>query len=435
MKTVSILWWLALSLVVFIFAAALPFPLVAQYFCNNQEALPGQLAAVNSVLGTNVARWTDPAWQAGLAAQLPAGIEVVLLDGNREIFRAGPSTVDSSRPARLMIMNGSQVTGIAEIYDVTPCGGKIYVTLAIPLSLLTQVVVALGIIALLYPTLLRPLAAMSRAARQVAAGDLDFQLPASRVREVNEVASAFHAMGDALRGSLNRQAELEQERGFFISAIAHDLRTPLFALRGYLAGLERGLAATPEKAAHYIAVCQEKADALEALIASLFAYSRLEYLEQAPERAALDFSQLANRSLEDIRLPAEARGITLSTNGSPAFCAVRADASLMPRALGNLLDNALRYTPDGGAIHLTWRKDHDRLTFTVADTGPGIDPRDLPHLFTPLYRGETSRSRETGGAGLGLAIARRILQAHGGDLTAANRAEGGAEFAGSFPAN
>ena len=100
---------------------------------------------------------------------------------------------------------------------------------------------------------------------------------------------------------------------------------------------------------------------------------------------------------------------------------------------GNLLDNALRYTPDGGAIHLTRRKDHDRLTFTVSDSGPGIDPRDLPHLFTPLYRGETSRSRETGGAGLGLTIARRILQAHVGDVTAANRAEGGAGFAGSFP--
>jgi signal transduction histidine kinase len=69
----------------------------------------------------------------------------------------------------------------------------------------------------------------------------------------------------------------------------------------------------------------------------------------------------------------------------------------------------------------------------VADTGPGIDPHDLPHLFTPLYRSETSRSRETGGAGLGLTIARRILRAHGGDLTAANRPEGGAEFAASFP--
>jgi signal transduction histidine kinase len=186
---------------------------------------------------------------------------------------------------------------------------------------------------------------MSKAARQVAAGDLDFHLPASRVREVDEVAGAFHAMGDALRISITRQAELEQERRFFISAIAHDLRTPLFALRGHLAGLERGLANTPEKADHYLAVCQEKADDLEHLIADLFAYSRLEYLEQAPERGPLDFGRLVDKAVEDVRLPAQARDITTSVDGPQAAHTVQADGALLARALGNLLDNALRYTP------------------------------------------------------------------------------------------
>jgi signal transduction histidine kinase len=239
-------------------------------------------------------------------------------------------------------------------------------------------------------------------------------------------------MGDALRGALTRQAELEQERRFFISAIAHDLRTPLFALRGYLAGLERGLAATPEKAAHYVAVCQEKADALEHLIANLFDYSRLEYLEQTPQRAPLDFGQLAARAVEDARLLAQERGLTLTLEAGSGSGAVQADGALLARALGNLLDNALRYTPAGGAIRVAWHAEPGRITFSVADSGPGLDPRDLPHLFSPLYRGETSRSRETGGAGLGLTIAQRILRAHGGELTAANRPEGGAEFTGSF---
>jgi signal transduction histidine kinase len=246
-------------------------------------------------------------------------------------------------------MNGAQIAGVADIYDVTPCGGQIYVSLAIPRSLLTQLLAALGIIWVLNPYVMRPLAAMSQAARQVVVGDLDFQLPPSRVREVAEVAAAFDVMGGALQSSLSRQAELEEERRFFISVIAHGLRTPLFALRGYLEGLGRGLAATPEKAAHYVAVCQEKADALERLIADLFAYSRLEYLEQAPQRETLDFGVLLGQALDDIRLPAEARHIALPVHGPAAAHTVQADGALLARALGNLLDNALRYTPDGGS--------------------------------------------------------------------------------------
>src|SRR5258705_12696698 len=104
----------------------------------------------------------------------------------------------------------------------------------------------------------------------------------------------------------------------------------------------------------------------------------------------------------------------------------------MPRVLVNLLDNALRYTPNGGTIHSTWAKTNGMVRFAVADSGPGSASQDLPHLFEPLYRAESSRNRQTGGAGLGLTIARRILQAHGGDLTASNRAGGGAEFTGFF---
>jgi signal transduction histidine kinase len=112
---------------------------------------------------------------------------------------------------------------------------------------------------------------------------------------------------------------------------------------------------------------------------------------------------------------------------------VEGDEHLLGRAVENLLDNALRYTPAGGKIEVRCGADGEVVQFTVADTGPGIAPRDLPHLFEPMYRADPSRSRETGGTGLGLAIARRILRAHGGDLRASNRAGGGAEFSGLLP--
>jgi signal transduction histidine kinase len=435
MKTLRIQYWLVLALAVYIVIALLPFPLVANVLCSSDKPSPEALSLAQTV-NANFALWGDPAWQKSLLAKIPGDSSLVLLNGSgKELFRAGKPPFDPT-PAgynQVLVMDGARLLGTADLYNVSACGGRIYGTLAIPVSLALQIGSTLVIAWVLARYVMKPLAAMSAAARMVASGNLDFQVPRSRVREVAEVSAAFAVMGDALRGSLTRQAELEQDRRFFISAIAHDLRAPLFALRGYLSGLEKGLAITPEKTAHYIAVCQEKADTLERLITDLFAFARLEYLEQSPQPARIDFAHLVNQAVEDSRLQAGARQIDLAIESSPSPCEVTADGAFLARALGNLLENALRYTPQGGAIRVSWVKEHGLVRFSVSDTGPGIDPADLPHVFDPLYRAETSRNRDTGGAGLGLTIARRILLAHGGSLTAANRPEGGAVFSGTFP--
>lgn len=434
-RTLAIRYWLAIALAAYYVCAVSPFVFTGAVLCSRERPAPEALT-ISNMLSSEIDQWTDPAWQRALVAEMPERLSVVLLQGDREIFRAGKQPIDPTAAGRtqIIVMNGTQQVGVANLYDLQPCNGAIYATFATPASIIVQIFMGLIIGWVLTRYVLRPLAAMSTAAQQIANGNLEFDLPPSRVREVANVTSAFHAMGDALRASLTRQSELEQDRRFFISAIAHDLRTPLFALRGYLAGLAQGLATTPEKSAHYIAVCQEKADALERLIADLFAFSRLEYLEQAPQRAPMDFCQLIVKAADDIRPAADTRHVTVSVDSTTTPCQVNADWSLLARALGNLLDNALRYTPDGGTIKISWYKDNDQVRFAVLDSGPGIAPGDLPNLFTPLFRAETSRNRETGGAGLGLTIARRILQAHGGDLTAGNRAEGGAEFTGSFQA-
>nr|MDQ6909111.1 HAMP domain-containing histidine kinase [Chloroflexota bacterium] len=207
----------------------------------------------------------------------------------------------------------------------------------------------------------------------------------------------------------------------------------LFTLRGSLVGLEQGLATSPEKAARYVAVCRQKADQLDRLVDDLFSYTKAEYLEQTLRRERLELGPLLTRVVEGMQPRARARGVAIVLNGAEADPAIAGDAHLIERAMENLLDNALRHTPAGGTITIRRETSADRVAFTVADTGPGIAARDLPHLFEPLYRGEASRNRETGGAGLGLAIARRILRAHGGDLTAANGPAGGAEFTGWLP--
>jgi signal transduction histidine kinase len=193
------------------------------------------------------------------------------------------------------------------------------------------------------------------------------------------------------------------------------------------------VAATPEKVARYVQVCREKADALERLIADLFTYSRVEYLEGTLQRAPLDLGVLLRKVVEGRQREAEAGGVILAMDGPLSDCMVEGDEQLLARAVENLLDNALRYTPRGGRIEVLWQAQRNLALFIVADTGPGIAPRDLPHLFEPMYRADPSRSRDTGGTGLGLTIARRILRAHGGNLLAENRSSGGAAFTGFVP--
>jgi signal transduction histidine kinase len=281
--------------------------------------------------------------------------------------------------------------------------------------------------------ILRPLAATSRAARLIAGGNLEFELPRSRVREVAEVGIAFRAMGEALGTALGRQSELEQERRLFVGAIAHDLRTPLFCLRGYLDGLASGLADTPEKRSRYLTVCQEKVVSLDHLIAELFTYAQVDYQEQAPRSDYLDLGTLVGRAVDSFRVLASAKHVGLEVSGANEPTWVVGDEHLLARAVDNLLDNALRYTPEGGRVQVDLRMDQDHVGLRVRDSGPGFAPRDLPHVFTPLFRSEASRNRQTGGAGLGLAIARKVFLAHGGDLGASNRPEGGAELAARLP--
>jgi len=281
---------------------------------------------------------------------------------------------------------------------------------------------------------LKPLRAMSEAAGKVGKHDLDFSLPSSRVREVNEALTAFTEMGGELRAALARQAELEQERQFYISAIAHDLNSPIFALRGYLEGLESGVAATPERARRYIQVCQAKVSELEQLTADLSTYTQIERLEQTMRREPFDLSALLRDAVDSIQPQASAKGLTVVAPQAAPVCACVGDSRQLQRAIANLLENAVRYTPAGGEISIAWSAGDGQWRLTISDSGPGIAPEDLPHIFAPFYRGESSRNRATGGAGLGLAIAQRIIRAHGGALTAANAPHGGAIFTATAPA-
>jgi signal transduction histidine kinase len=482
-RTLPIRVWIGLTLLAVVAVPVLAMFAVAAHSVSRAATPIPNVTQYRKELIDNAANWNDPAWQQAEGSRLQAaGVGVVLYNtAGQIVFRsdagmpgASPVMESASGPlpplpgqkdvtfvytgqarpvTAIRLTDGNTVMGTALLSSGAPATAfavrtiepNIFQTWLLQLAgpsslrialtgLVTLVVTAVIAAWFLGRALLRPLAATSRAARQIAAGDLDFTLPASHVREVAEVGAAFRAMGDALRASLERQEASDAERRFLITAIAHDLRTPLFALRGYLEGLAKGIATTPEKTGRYLGICQEKAAALERLIADLFTFTRVEYVDDTPRREPIDPGALLRHAVESMQPRAEEKGIHLLLDGTDTACPAEADGHLLVRAVENLLDNALRHTPEGGTITVRWERDAAGLTFTVADTGPGIPPPDLPHLFTPLFRGETSRNRRTGGAGLGLTIAQRILKAHGGTLSAANHPGGGAIFTATLPA-
>ncbi|MBB6734562.1 sensor histidine kinase [Cohnella zeiphila] len=311
-------------------------------------------------------------------------------------------------------------------------GGPAGLWVAAPAGLLL-VVLAIGYG--LRRSIIRPLESLGRAARQVADGDWDIELPSSGIAEIAQVRSGFEVMIGSLRRSFAEQAEWEEERRFWIGAMAHDLRTPLFAMKGYLDGLEQGIASTPEQMKRYVAVCKEKANDLDRLVSDLFAFAKTEYLEQSHYNDTVDFRAVLSKSADGMRPLAEAKGVSIRTEPAGSPLLIKGDAHLLERAVNNLLDNAVRHTPANGSVYVRCREENGSALLSVRDTGTGFAPSELPRIFDPLYRGEASRNRTTGGAGLGLTIARRIFKAHGGDLSAANAPEGGAELTGRIPVN
>jgi signal transduction histidine kinase len=436
-RTLSIRAWLGLALASLFLVPFMTMAIIGFIVFAPTEGPRDIDREIGTYVTGNANRWQDASWQDELRARYGDDTDIVLMVDGQEVFRtADPLVDDTTNTVHKVAVRDTDPVQTAYIYTDQQFGPpqelrQWFVPVAVFSALLLTLA---GIAWFLRRSIVQPLESTSDAARRVARGELDIALPSSRVREVAELNQAFESMSDDLRASLEHRAAMEQERRLFISAIAHDLRTPLFSLRGSLQGLEQGIAASPAQREGYIRIALRKADQLERLIADLFTFTRMEYMEDKPVTEPLNLGPFLQALVESTRPRANEKGIALTLDGSGASPTVNADPHMLTRALENLLDNALRHTPQGGTIRVAWREAPETTEVSVTDSGPGFADQDLPHLFEPLYRGDTSRSRETGGAGLGLTIAQRIITAHGGTLTATNAPSGGAHLTIILPA-
>ena len=271
------------------------------------------------------------------------------------------------------------------------------------------------------------------AADSLAEGNLDTRVNVNGNDEVAALGKAFNEMASRLQAAQDKQRELEQARKDLIAWASHDLQTPLASIRAILEALTDGLVDDPDTVNRYLATAQRDVRSLSSLIDDLFQMAQLDAGGLQLNRAPASLADLVSDTLESFSELASRQNVTLSGRVDPNVDPLLMDTQRIGRVLANLVGNALRHTAAGGQVTLEARRSASSVEVTVQDSGEGIRVEDLPHVFERFYRGEKSRSRATGGAGLGLAIAQGIVRAHGGDIRVENK--GGARFTFTLPKN
>ena len=249
------------------------------------------------------------------------------------------------------------------------------------------------------------------------------RVPVESDDELGQLAVAFNSMA----GSIERQ---EQLRRNMVGDVAHELRTPLTNLRGYLEAVRDSL--IPADTA-LVDSLYEETMLLTRLVTDLHELAQAEAGQLNLLRAPAAVSDVVEQAVQILRPQADAKGVTLAVDLPPDLPEVDIDRERIGQVLRNLMNNALAHTPAGGEIGVSARRDGGFVSVAVRDTGEGISPDDLPHVFDRFYRADRSRARQTGGYGLGLAIVRQLVVSHGGTITVESRVGQGSTFTFTAP--
>ncbi|HEC08498.1 MAG TPA: HAMP domain-containing histidine kinase [Acidimicrobiales bacterium] len=253
---------------------------------------------------------------------------------------------------------------------------------------------------------------LARASQAVAGGDLQVRTGIDRGDEVGETARAFDDMVERLDLAHRRRAADEAERRLLMASVGHDLRTPLAAIRAATEALQDGVAPDPRR---YLGSISRDLDHLTHLVDDLFLLAQIDAGRFEAGRELVDMAELADDAAEALLPTAAAAGVTLRVKARGAV-RTRGSAQELSRVIRNVVDNAIRHCPTGGRVTVTVAHEEGRACIRVTDDGPGFPREFTDRACVPFTRADTSRRRATGGAGLGLAIARGVSEAHGGAI-------------------
>ena len=246
-------------------------------------------------------------------------------------------------------------------------------------------------------------------------------VPLMQLGVLRGVVAVFHDISALKR--------VEKIRRDFVANVSHELRTPVTVIKGYAETLISGaLTDDPERCARFLGIIDNHAQRLSCLIGDLLALSELESGEIVMQPESVQLESAVQQTLQLLELKSEEKGVTMKSLGLKGIPEVRADRGRLDQVLMNLLDNAVKYSKEGGTVTVSAALEENLVRVYVRDTGIGIPEKDLPRLFERFYRVDEARSRERGGTGLGLSIVKHIVQAHGGSVAVQSTLGDGAEF-------
>ena len=366
----------------------------------------------------------DEEWKVGYVIATKDGTIVASSDGERLGQTLNGWESEWSAP---IVVHGQQVgllhMSVADIIGFDPSN---VVKGAVRGFLLLGLII--GGLSLVVGTLLsrrisQPLEELTTATRAVATGDLSVRVPVQHRGEIRELAVAFNAMAEEI-------ACADELRRNLTADVAHELRTPLSVVRGKLEGVLDGIyPATPD----HLEPILEETELLIHLVEDLRLLALAEAGQLTLEKQSMDVGDLLRDARVNFTPQASDRGVTLALDLPAEPPQAVADRRRVGQVVGNLVTNALRHTPSGGCVTLSTAVSEGMLHVTVSDTGTGISPEDLPHIFERFWRGEKSRARATGGTGLGLAIARHLVHLNGGTISVESTPGQGSTFRFTLP--
>ena len=348
------------------------------------------------------------ATRIALAALISAGVGLAIL-------AVGVAVVGADIFRTLMVEAGDSADHAQAMYDES-------VTTVVFAAVAVAAVASVALAIVLARMLARPLAEVGGAARRIAAGDYAARVPRNGPEELTSLADSFNQMA----ASLERQEAMRRD---FIANAAHELRTPLTNLQGYLEALRDGVI-TADRAT-YDSLWDE-AERLVRLSHSLDALAEGDAAAAPPNIEELDLSTAIRAALDLVQPVLERAQLDLVVD-IPERMPARANPDALAQVLGNLISNAARYTPAGGTVTVRAERRASDLLVSISNTGDGIPPADLERVFERFYRVEKSRDRARGGAGIGLAIVKQLVEAGGGRVGAESH-EGQTRFWFSLPA-
>lgn len=271
-------------------------------------------------------------------------------------------------------------------------------------------------------SILQQVRILTQAAKEISQGNLEFSMTVKSNDEIGELASIFEQMRGKLLEARELQTKYEENRKELIASISHDLRTPMTSIKGYARGIVDGVARSPDKVEHYARTIYQNAGAMEKMINELFLYSTLDLKKVSMELEEVDLRSFLFDYLEELydRLKQDGGRVVFTHHPDEAYV-VMADRSQIRRVVENIVQNSLKYMDKPAkSIEIRLLSEANRVRVEIEDNGVGIAPDALPYIFESFYRADEARNSSTGGSGLGMAIAKQIIEAHNGEIGASS---------------